>query len=55
MKREVIIACDFSSQQETLEFLERFTEEKLFVKIGMELFYAEGPAIVHEIKKRGHM
>lgn len=54
MKREVIIACDFSSQQETLEFLERFTEEKPFVKIGMELFYAEGPAIVHEIKKRGH-
>ena len=54
MKREVIIACDFSSQKETLEFLDQFTEEKPFVKIGMELFYAEGPQIVSEIKKRGH-
>lgn len=54
MKREVIIACDFSSQEETLNFLDKFTEEKPFVKIGMELFYAAGPQIVNEIKKRGH-
>lgn len=54
MKREVIIACDFSSQQETLEFLDQFTEEKPFIKIGMELLYAAGPNIVNEIKKRGH-
>ncbi len=54
MKREVIIACDFSSQKETLEFLDKFTEEKPFVKIGMELFYSAGPQIVEEIKKRGH-
>lgn len=54
MKREVIIACDFSSAEETYRFLDRFTEEKPFVKIGMELFYAEGPAIVRELKRRGH-
>lgn len=54
MKREVIIACDFSSQEQTLAFLSQFTEEKPFVKIGMELFYAEGPEMVREIKKRGH-
>lgn len=54
MKREVIIACDFSSQAETLAFLDKFTEEKPFVKIGMELFYGAGPEIVKEIKKRGH-
>lgn len=53
-QRDVIIACDFSSQEETLKFLEQFTEEKPFVKIGMELYYAEGPQIVREIKKRGH-
>ena len=54
MKREVIIACDFSSQEQTLSFLDQFTEEKPFVKIGMELFYAEGPEMVKEIKRRGH-
>ena len=54
MNREVIIACDFSSREQTLNFLDRFQEEKPFVKIGMELFYAEGPGIVREIKKRGH-
>ena len=54
MKREVIIACDFSSQEQVLTFLDQFTEEKPFVKIGMELFYAEGPEMVREIKRRGH-
>ena len=51
---DVIIACDFSSKEETLKFLDQFKEEKPFVKIGMELFYAEGSDIVKEIKKRGH-
>ncbi len=54
MGKDVIIACDFSSAEETFRFLDRFTERKPFVKIGMELFYAEGPEIVREIKKRGH-
>ncbi len=54
MKRDVIIACDFASAAQTFDFLDKFTEEKPFVKIGMELFYAEGPAIVREIKARGH-
>ena len=54
MGKDVIIACDFSSAEKTLEFLDKFTDEKPFVKIGMELFYAEGPSIVREIKKRGH-
>lgn len=54
MGRDVIIACDFASREQTLAFLDRFTEEKPFVKIGMELYYAEGPAIVKEIKARGH-
>lgn len=54
MGKDVIIACDFSSAQATFDFLDKFTEEKPFVKIGMELFYAEGPSIVREIKKRGH-
>lgn len=53
-KRDVIIACDFQSAQDTFQFLDLFKEEKPFVKIGMELFYAEGPSIVREIKKRGH-
>lgn len=52
--RDVIIACDFSSKEETLKFLDQFTERKPFVKIGMELFYAEGPEMVKEIKARGH-
>ena len=54
MGKDVIIACDFKNKEETLKFLEQFTEEKLFLKIGMELFYSEGPEIVREIKKRGH-
>ena len=54
MGKDVIIACDFSSAEETYKFLDRFGEEKPFVKIGMELYYAEGPAIVREIKRRGH-
>ena len=54
MAKDVIIACDFNSQEETLRFLDQFTDCKPFVKIGMELFYAAGPEIVKEIKKRGH-
>ena len=54
MGRDVIIACDFPSGEQTLAFLDRFEGKKPFVKIGMELFYAEGPAIVRAIKDRGH-
>ena len=54
MGKDVIIALDFDSKAKTLAFLDQFTEEKPFVKIGMELYYAEGPAIVREIKARGH-
>lgn len=54
MGKDVIIACDFASADDTFKFLDKFTEEKPFVKIGMELFYAEGPSIVREIKRRGH-
>ena len=54
MGRDVIVACDFASAEETFAFLDKFTGRKPFVKIGMELFYAEGPSIVREIKKRGH-
>ena len=54
MGKDVIIALDFDSKEKTLAFLDRFTGEKPFVKIGMELFYAEGPSIVREIKARGH-
>ena len=54
MARDVIIACDFPSKADVMKFLDLFTEEKPFVKIGMELFYAEGPSIVREIKERGH-
>ena len=54
MAKDVIIACDFDSAEKTLAFLDKFTGRKPFVKIGMELFYAEGPEIVKEIKKRGH-
>lgn len=53
-KRDVIIACDFSSKEQTLNFLDKFTGRKPFVKIGMELFYAEGPEIVRTLKARGH-
>ena len=54
MGKDVIIACDFASAKQTFEFLDKFTGRKPFVKIGMELFYAEGPSIVREIKARGH-
>ena len=54
MGKDVIIACDFATAEQTFTFLDKFTDEKPFVKIGMELFYAEGPEIVREIKKRGH-
>ena len=54
MGKDVIIACDFASEEETLNFLDKFTEEKPFVKIGMELFYAAGPDIVRKLKSRGH-
>ncbi len=54
MGKDVIIACDFESAEKTFAFLDKFSEEKPFVKIGMELFYAEGPSIVREIKSRGH-
>lgn len=54
MGKDVIVACDFSSREETMVFLDNFKGRKPFVKIGMELFYAEGPDIVREIKARGH-
>lgn len=56
MQRDVIIACDFKSAEDTFRFLDLFKDEerKPFLKIGMELFYAEGPSIVREIKRRGH-
>ena len=54
MGKDVIVACDFASAEQTFAFLDKFTGRKPFVKIGMELYYAEGPAIVKEIKARGH-
>ena len=54
MGKDVIIACDFSSAEEVLSFLDKFTDKKPYVKIGMELFYGAGPMIVKEIKQRGH-
>ncbi|MBR2611682.1 MAG: orotidine-5'-phosphate decarboxylase [Clostridia bacterium] len=54
MGKDVIIACDFDSAEKTFRFLDQFTGRKPFVKIGMELYYAEGPEIVREIKRRGH-
>lgn len=54
MSKDVIIACDFNSKADLMAFLENFKEEKPFLKIGMELFYAEGPAIVKEVKAKGH-
>ena len=54
MGKDVIIACDFPTAAQTLTFLDRFPERKPFVKIGMELFYAEGPSVVRQIKARGH-
>jgi len=54
MGKDVIVACDFDSAEKTFAFLDRFTGRKPFVKIGMELYYAEGPSIVRAVKKRGH-
>lgn len=54
MGKDVIVACDFASRDQVFDFLDLFKEEKPFVKIGMELFYAEGPQIVRDIKARGH-
>ena len=54
MGKDVIVACDFSSKEQVLSFLDKFSGRKPFVKIGMELYYAEGPSIVREIKARGH-
>ena len=54
MGKDVIVACDFASKEDVFAFLDKFQEEKPFVKIGMELYYAEGPEIVREIKRRGH-
>lgn len=54
MGKDVIVACDFSSAEQVMTFLDKFTGRKPFVKIGMELFYAEGPDIVRQIKARGH-
>ena len=54
MGKDVIIACDFASKADTLAFLDKFENKSLYLKIGMELFYAEGPDIVREIKARGH-
>ena len=54
MGKDVIVACDFSSKEAVMDFLDKFEGKKPFVKIGMELYYAEGPAIVREIKARGH-
>lgn len=54
MGKDVIVACDFAGAEEALAFLSRFTGRKPFVKIGMELFYAEGPSIVRRLRERGH-
>jgi len=54
MDNPIIIALDFASKDEVLKFLHRFKGEKLFVKVGMELYYQEGPSIIHEIKEKGH-
>ena len=54
MGKDVIIACDFAKKTEVLDFLSAFTDRKPFIKIGMELFYAEGADIVRELKRRGH-
>lgn len=54
MGKDVIVACDFASAEAVYSFLDKFTGRKPFVKIGMELFYAEGPEIVKQIKARGH-
>ena len=54
MGRDVIIACDFDSKEQTLDFLDKLGDHKPYVKIGMELYYAEGPSIVKALKERGY-
>ena len=54
MEKDVIIACDFCNKDDVMEFLSKFSEESLYLKIGMELYYGEGPEIIKEIKKQGH-
>lgn len=54
MGKDVMVALDFKSGEEALNFLDQFTGKQLYVKVGMELYYAEGPSIIREIKKRGH-
>ena len=54
MGKDVIIACDFSNKDDVMEFLSKFSGESLYLKIGMELYYSEGPEIIKEIKKQGH-
>lgn len=54
INKDVMVACDFSSRAEVMDFLGLFTQEKPFVKIGMELYYAEGPDVVRAVKARGH-
>lgn len=54
MGKDVIVACDFAGRRQVFEFLDQFTDKKPYLKIGMELFYAEGPQIVRDIKARGH-
>ena len=54
MKGEVIVACDFETQEQTLAFLDQFQEEKPYVKLGMEVFYGNGPELVRSVKERGH-
>ena len=54
MGKDVIVACDFAGREQVMSFLDKFTGKKPFLKIGMELFYAEGPQIVRDIKARGH-
>jgi orotidine-5'-phosphate decarboxylase len=54
MGKDVIIACDFSSKEETLKFLDKFGDKRPYIKVGMELYYAEGPALVRELKAKGH-
>lgn len=54
MGKDVIIACDFDNAKDTLEFLDKFQDQKPYIKIGMELFFSETPEIVREIKRRGH-
>ena len=54
MGKDVIVACDFAGRRQVFDFLDQFTDKKPYLKIGMELFYAEGPQIVRDIKARGH-